>query len=363
MPRSWFRRTLALVALLCLLAGPAQAQFGHDSANSRTSPEIKQAFRPVVASPSRSTVRVRADGKDVALGTVVSADGWVVTKFDQIKDGGKLTCKLKDGRELLEVKLVGVHDKHDLALLKVDVKGLTPVQWRDSKAAVVGNWVATPGLSDDPLAIGVVSVATRTMNRGDYPPSPLAPNGGFLGVGLEPGDGGPRVNSVMKDGAADKAGIKVDDVVLLVAGVRVEDPDAMINLLRGYKVDDTVRLKIRRGEAELWLEAKLEKRPASLAMNRALFQNSMGREINRRNAGFPVALQHDTILKASDCGGPLVDLDGKAVGVNIASAGRVDSYAIPSEVVKAVLPDLMSGKLPPPKPEPKSSEKSDDGKK
>ena len=35
----------------------------------------------------------------------------------------------------------------------------------------------------------------------------------------------------------------------------------------------------------------------------------------------------------ADCGGPLVNLDGKVVGMNIARAGRTESYAIPCACV------------------------------
>src|SRR5687767_12335633 len=107
MPRSWFRKSFALVVALCLSAAPAFGQISRDTPNLRTSPAIKEAFKPAVAVPSKSTVRVRASGKDVALGTVVAADGWVLTKFDQVREAAKITCKLKDGREL-DAKLVGV---------------------------------------------------------------------------------------------------------------------------------------------------------------------------------------------------------------------------------------------------------------
>jgi serine protease Do len=53
------------------------------------------------------------------------------------------------------------------------------------------------------------------------------------------------------------------------------------------------------------------------------------------------------VLAPSDCGGPLVDLSGKAIGLNIARAGRVESFALPAALVKKALPDLMSGKLLP----------------
>jgi serine protease Do len=42
-----------------------------------------------------------------------------------------------------------------------------------------------------------------------------------------------------------------------------------------------------------------------------------------------------------------VDLDGKVIGINIARAGRTESYAAPTEAVLPLLYDLLSGKLPP----------------
>ena len=85
----------------------------------------------------------------------------------------------------------------------------------------------------------------------------------------------------------------------------------------------------------------------------------MGSVLSNRRGGFPKILQHDTVIKPADCGGPLVDLDGKVVGINIARAGRSESYAIPSEAVRELLLPLMSGMLPPPNEDadPKTPEK------
>jgi len=48
-----------------------------------------------------------------------------------------------------------------------------------------------------------------------------------------------------------------------------------------------------------------------------------------------------------------VDLAGKAVGINIARAGRTESFAIPDDVVRPLIDELLSGKFPPPgDPEP-----------
>ena len=81
--------------------------------------------------------------------------------------------------------------------------------------------------------------------------------------------------------------------------------------------------------------------------------------LSNRRSGFATFLQHDTVIKPRDCGGPLVDLEGKTVGINIARAGRVESYAIPSELVKAVLPELKSGKLAPERLEAEAKRKAE----
>jgi len=63
----------------------------------------------------------------------------------------------------------------------------------------------------------------------------------------------------------------------------------------------------------------------------------LGGQLSTRRAGFPIVLQHDTVLAPDQCGGPIVDLDGNVVGINIARAGRVNSYAVPAEVVQKLI--------------------------
>src|SRR5690606_17538087 len=75
--------------------------------------------------------------------------------------------------------------------------------------------------------------------------------------------------------------------------------------------------------------------------------------LSERRTGFPLALQHDTVLTPQECGGPLVDLDGRCVGINIARAGRVNSYALPASVVLPLVAEFKAGKYSP-SPTPKS---------
>jgi serine protease Do len=67
--------------------------------------------------------------------------------------------------------------------------------------------------------------------------------------------------------------------------------------------------------------------------------------LSEQRSGFPSALQHDLYLKPEQCGGPLVDLDGKVVGINIARSGRIESLAIPAPVLIDLLKNVAQGRF------------------
>lgn len=308
----------------------------------RSNPKFLQVFREVVAEPSESTVRVRSDAKDVALGVIVGADGLILTKAYDLK--GKIICRLKDGRDF-EAKIAGVHAVHDLAVLKIDAAELPAITFTASKQVPVGSWVASVGMGDDPVAVGVVSVPTRNVILKGLPIAAAELSKiGYLGVALEPADGkGVRVMQVIPNTAASKAGLKVQDVISSVAGTAVHDPEQFQMQMAKRRPGDAVTLHVLRGEEELDLEATLQKRPAG--DNRGELQNNMGSQLSARRSGYPTILTHDSVVKPADCGGPLVDLDGHIIGINISRAGRTESWTIPTEVIQSLLADLKSGKL------------------
>ena len=75
--------------------------------------------------------------------------------------------------------------------------------------------------------------------------------------------------------------------------------------------------------------------------------NLMGGPVSGRASDFSAVFQHDTVIRPVDCGGPLVDLSGKAIGINIARAGRTETYALPADVILPLLEPLRDGKLAP----------------
>jgi serine protease Do len=129
-----------------------------------------------------------------------------------------------------------------------------------------------------------------------------------------------------------------------VDGKETPDRETLGAVVGLHKPGDKIKIRYRRGSTEEEAEATLDKRPANFPFDRGDFQNSMGTDRSERRTGFPVALQHDTILKANECGGPLVDLEGRVIGLNIARAGRTDSFAVPTESILPLLPELMAGK-------------------
>jgi serine protease Do len=298
---------------------------------------IRKAFKSAVAATTKATVEILASGKRVALGAVVEPEGYIITKASELK--GTVTCQFSDGR-MLNGKIVGVAKDDDLALVKVEASHLTAVEWRTGDDPAIGNWLATPGVDDVPISVGVMSVKRRRI-PGIRPLLGVLPKDHSLGV---------LIDDVTKDSGAEKAGLKKGDIIIWIAGQAVKNPNDLRSQIGRFRPRDAMELKIRRGNSVIRLRAILGS--AQDGSTRGTMQNRMGGKLSERRAGFPTVFQHDSYLKPEDCGGPLVDLNGRVVGINIARGGRTESYAIPFDRVQKLLPDLRSGKLAPKRPFP-----------
>jgi S1-C subfamily serine protease len=154
---------------------------------------------------------------------------------------------------------------------------------------------------------------------------------------------------VSPGGAAEKAGLKKGDVIRRVDGKAVADFTALREMLNDYRPNQKVKLDVNRKGEALELTATLAGPPPGMN-NRGDIQNSMGGALSNRRGGFERVLQTDMVVDPKNCGGCVVDLDGRVVGVCIARAGRVETYVLPGEVVRPLIADLRAGKFPPPAP-------------
>jgi len=335
-------RTPHWIAILSLALMLAPSSLWAQASNSdlknfsrKNSQLFLQSFRDVVKDVIPSVVRVRSGDVDASLGTVVRSDGYILTKNSELV--GEITVVMRDDRTF-PAKIVATNESFDLALLKVGARNLTVIQWQ-AVPGLVGNWVACPSMDQLPAAVGVVSVATRTLSKRELAMETTVPQGGFLGIEPIQKDERIQIKDVVKNSAAEKAGVKKNDFLLAIGSQEIKSRESVFEALSRSKPGQTITLLIMRGEEEMKLDVKLGKREGQ---DRSDIQNSMGSTLSTRKMGFPTFLQHDTVLKAQDCGGPLVDLDGKAIALNIARAGRVETYAIPADTLQTVLQEMFS---------------------
>jgi serine protease Do len=95
---------------------------------------------------------------------------------------------------------------------------------------------------------------------------------------------------------------------------------------------DVVRLAVLRGEQRLELDATLRLRSSSEGSRESRRGNTMT-PISGVSSGFGEVLAHDAIVWPEQCGGPVLDLDGRAVGLNIARFDRTATHALDAKRV------------------------------
>ncbi len=97
-------------------------------------------------------------------GVVISADGYVLTNSHVVGEGEvEVTVGMVDKREL-RAKVIGVDPSTDLALLKVDARGLPTVPWGDSSRLKVAEWVlaiGNPFQLNSTVTLGIISALGR----------------------------------------------------------------------------------------------------------------------------------------------------------------------------------------------------------
>ncbi|MEM6260421.1 MAG: PDZ domain-containing protein [Planctomycetota bacterium] len=304
--------------------------------------EIRSAFDDVVRDTRASVVQLVVDGEERILGTIIDDEGFILSKASELS-GEKIKAVLSTGRGF-DAELVGVDRKNDLAMLKIDAERLEAVTLSFDKPGL-GRMVACVGISRSPVAVGIISAKPREIR-----PAQLV-----LGVILRAHPDGLWIDDVSEGFGADKAGIKSGDVLTHVGSKKVIAVDQVVGQLQSRAEGDEVQVRILRGGEPMKVTVGLSEFGPD-PRSRAERMNRMGSSLSERRRGFELVLQHDAEIKPEYCGGPLVNLKGEVMGINIARAGRISSYTLPSSLIRQKLATLKSGKLAPkptvPQPEP-----------
>ncbi len=109
--------------------------------------------------------------RGMGSGFIVAPDGYVVTNQHVVNNASEITVTLHDGKKL-PAELIGIDEKTDLALLKVESKEALPyARFGDSEATRVGDWVVAIG---NPFGLGgsatagIVSARGRDIQAGPF---------------------------------------------------------------------------------------------------------------------------------------------------------------------------------------------------
>jgi len=99
-------------------------------------------------------------------GVIISDDGYIVTNNHVIANSDKVEITLHDKRTL-EAKVIGSDPSTDLALLKVDEKGLPYIPYGNSDDVKIGEWVLAVGNPfnlTSTVTAGIVSAKARNIS-------------------------------------------------------------------------------------------------------------------------------------------------------------------------------------------------------
>lgn len=96
----------------------------------------------------------------------------------------------------------------------------------------------------------------RNFDFSDMNPM-LARSGAFLGVGTEKVDDGVKVTSVSKESAAEKAGLKKDDIITKVDKEQISSPQDLVEAISSHKPTEKVDITYKRNGKEEKITATL----------------------------------------------------------------------------------------------------------
>jgi serine protease Do len=152
--------------------------------------QYNDLFKHFFGAPGQQR-RPQREAHSLGSGFIISEDGYLLTNHHVVKNADEIIVRFQDRREL-KATLIGSDERTDVALLKVEAKGLPVLKFGSSKNLKVGEWVfaiGSPFGFDSSVTAGIVSAKGRSLPQENYVP--------FIqtDVAINPGNsGGPLFN-------------------------------------------------------------------------------------------------------------------------------------------------------------------------
>lgn len=154
---------------------------------------VLSAMEPSVVTISADT----AEGGSTGTGVVLTSDGEILTNAHVVENATEVRVRLFGEIEPRPAEVLAADDPNDLALLRIDVDGLTPAVFADPESIAVGDQVIAIGyalnLDGDPsVTSGIVSALDRTLLGSDGALDGLLQTDAAISSG---NSGGPLINA------------------------------------------------------------------------------------------------------------------------------------------------------------------------
>jgi serine protease Do len=118
-------------------------------------------FDDFFGGPNMRSMPQRASGS----GVVISEDGYIITNNHVIDEASEIKVTLSN-KKTYTAKLIGTDPSSDLAMLKIEEKGLPFILYGNSDLVKVGQWVLAVGYPlnlETTVTAGIISAKARTL--------------------------------------------------------------------------------------------------------------------------------------------------------------------------------------------------------
>jgi S1-C subfamily serine protease len=233
----------------------------------------------------------------------------------------------------LTARHVRTVERHDLAFLRVETKDLVPIPWAESQHLEIGRWVVMPGPAGDLRGVGVIGVAEFSV------PLEIPELGTRFGTDTT---APAKVRALTAPDPANGVGLRPEDTITAVDEQKTPTLGDLLRQLNSRSEAAKVQLRVMRGGESLDIEVQLtapsgprivRRGPGGGARVVIVTPRASRAAASERQSGFPRVFQHDALVRPSDCGSPLVGLDGKAFGINIARVSGPAAYGLPAQII------------------------------
>jgi S1-C subfamily serine protease len=295
-------------------------------------PALQRAFEPVMTQVGKLVVEVRSNYRAVASGLIVGP-GQVLTKASEL--GPELCVVFGDERARV-ARVSAVDHVRDLALLEVGrVTALPTAPWAETGDLKRGTLLAVVTPRGFSPTEGMVAVGTM----------PIPPMEGALPVSIKNAKEGVVVAEdfskyVVQLGLQSSMPLRIGDVITHLNGAPTPSLEAWKRALKEWPpTGDRPRIAGEPVTVRYLRDGKALESTFPFARSRTVLQYI--RASSRRDTGFPRAIvaQFDK-SRPEHCGSPVIDSNGRVVGIYIAQSDSIDDLVLPVDEVKASLKAL-----------------------